>query len=376
MICGKLPDVELIPSSRIRRSPYYEATIAAGCTAWTVYNKMLMPLSFGDLQAEYDRLVNGVAMWDVAGERQVQLQGPDAHACAQYLSSRDLSKMGEGQGYYVAMCDHDGRLLNDPVLLKLSGNRYWFSIADSDMLLWVKAVATEKGFDVAVSEPDVSPLAIQGPKAEDLVAQLFGEEIRSLRYFWFTETFLDGIPIVVCRSGWSKQGGFELFLQDGSRGVELWNRVAAAGEKFGIGPGAPNHVERIESGLLSYGGDNTPDSNPYETMMGRYVKPNIEADFIGKAALAKVAAAGPERQMVGLFIHDDTTEAWPLPQRAPIWQGDCQVGTLSAVVWSHRLQKKIGLGQVLSTVIESGEPVEAEGPDGRSNATTTGLPFI
>ena len=261
------------------------------------------------------------------------------------------------------------------ILLKLSGDRYWFSIADNDILLWATAIAAEKGFDVVVSEPDVSPLAVQGPKAEDLIAELFGDEIRSLKYFWFTETAIGDIPVVVCRSGWSKQGGYELVLQDHTHGLDLWNLVAAAGEKYGIGPGAPNHVERIESGLLSWGGDNTRDSNPYETMMGRYVHPNIEADFIGKAALARIAADGPERQMVGLFIDDESTDAWPLPERTPIWQGDRQVGTLSAVVRSPRFQQKIGMGQVLTSVIEAGDPVEVYSPHGVSIATITSLPF-
>ncbi len=368
--------VHLVPSPRIRRSPYYHSTVAAGVTAWTVYNKMLMPVSYGDLDAEYDRLVNGVAMWDVAAERQVQIEGVDADACAQYLSSRDLSTMVEGQGKYVAMCDHQGRLLNDPVLLKLSGGRYWFSLADSDMLLWCNAIAAEKGFDVSVTEPDVSPLAIQGPAAEDLVAELFGDEIRSLKYFWFTEMSLDDIPVVVCRSGWSKQGGFELFLQDGGRGVDLWDRVAAAGSSYGIGPGAPNPTERVESGLLSWGGDTTPGSNPYEAMMGKYVNPHIDADFIGKAALAKIAADGPARLMVGLVIDDDGAGSTPISARAPIRHEGIQVGTLSAMVRSVRLGKTIGLGQITTDVVESGKPVEVDGPNGPTMAHIRTLPFL
>ena len=187
--------------------------MAAGATAFTVYNKMFMPLSYGDLIAEYDRLIKGVALWDVAGERQVQLLGPDAGRLAQRLSARDLSGMQIGQGKYVAMCDHDGRLLNDPILMKLDEARYWFSLADADMLLWCTAVANEGDFDVEVSEPDVSPLAVQGPRAVALAADLFGEWIHDLKYFWFRETELNGIPLVLCRSGWSKQGGFELFCR-------------------------------------------------------------------------------------------------------------------------------------------------------------------
>lgn len=364
-------------SPRIRMTPFHDSTVAAGLSDISVYNKTVMPTSYGDLKAEYDRVINGVAIWDVSCERQVQISGPDAHACSQYLTARDLSKMKEGQGKYVAMCDHDGYVLNDPVLMKLSGDRYWFSLADNDMLLWCKAVAAEKGFDVEVIEPDVSPLALQGPKAEDLVAELFGEHIRDLKYFWFIETDLDGIPLVLCRSGWSKQGGFELFLQDGSRGNDLYTKCMEAGAKYDIGPGAPNHVERVESGLLSWGGDNTPDSNPFEVGMGGYTDTEIEADYIGKAALQKVVAnGGPERLFVGLFVESDIADAWPLPERTPITLDGEQVGTLGAIVYSHRLERTIGLGQIKTSVVEAGATVEVQGPSGTNSATITKLPFI
>ena len=359
-------------------TPFHESTVAAGLSDISVYNKMVMPTSYGDLKAEYDRLINGVAIWDVSVERQVQISGPDADACAQYLTARDLSKQKQGQGYYVAMCDHEGHILNDPVLLKLSGGRYWFSLADNDMLLWCKAIAAERGFDVVVEEPDVSPLAVQGPKAEDLIAELFGDHVRELKYFWFIETDLDGIPLVLCRSGFSKQGGFELFLQDGSRGDELYAKIMAAGGKYDIGPGAPNHVERVESALLSWGGDTTPDSNPFEAGMGRYVHTDIQADYIGKAALqAVVAAGGPERLFTGLIVDSDLSNAWPLPERTPVMKDGEQVGTLSAIVYSHRLGKTIGLAQIKRELVEAGgQVVEIQGPKGTNTATITDIPFL
>ena len=364
-------------SPRIRTTPFHESTSAAGATDISVYNKMVMPTSYGDLKAEYDRLINGVAIWDVSVERQVQISGPDSDIATQYFTSRDISKMVEGQGKYVAMCDHEGRILNDPVLMKLSGGRYWFSLADHDMLLWCKGIAAERGWDVEVTEPDVSPLAVQGPKAEDLTADLFGEQIRDIRLFRFIETDLDGIPLVLCRSGWSKQGGFELFLQDGSRGNDLWDKVMAAGEKYDIGPGAPNHVERVESGLLSWGGDNTPDSNPFEAGMAPYVDTDTDVEYIGKAALqGVVAAGGPERLFVGLNIDSTITEAWPLPERTPIMANGEQVGTLAAIVHSHRLGRTIGLGQVRRDVVDAGTSVEVQTPTGPAKATTQALPFL
>ncbi len=369
--------MQLQPGPRIRRSPYYDAVVAAGATQFSVYNKMLLPMSYGDRDAEYRRLTESVAIWDVGAERQVEVRGPDADACVQYLTSRDLSKMKHGQGKYVAMCDHDGRLLNDPVLLKLS-DRYWFSLADSDMLLWVRAVANERDFDVRVGEPDVSPLAVQGPEAERLIVDLFGQHVTALKYFWFLETDLDGIPLILCRSGWSKQGGFELFLQDGSRGVELWDRVVDAGEPYGIGPGAPNDIERLESGLLSWGGDTTPDSNPFEAGMARYVDVATDVDYIGKAALRRVADEGPARLFTGLVIGSDgeRPEPWPLVERAPVFCEGRTVGTMSAMARSPRLGTTIAVAQIERAIVESRTPVEVRSPAGPSTASIHELPFI
>ncbi|MEM7274370.1 MAG: glycine cleavage T C-terminal barrel domain-containing protein [Actinomycetota bacterium] len=369
-----LPALSL--NARIRLSPYHERTVEHGAQLVSVYNKMRLPGGYGDPEAEYRRLTEGVAIWDVAAERQLEVRGPDASACVQYLTARDLSKMKEGQGKYVAMCDHQGRILNDPVLLKLA-DRYWFSLADSDMLLWARAIAGERGFDVEIDEPDVSPLAVQGPKAESVIVDLFGPHVTSLRYFWFIETDLDGIPLVLCRSGWSKQGGFELFLQDGSRATELWDKVWEAGQPYDIGPGVPNQTERIESGLLSFGGDTTPDTNPFEAGMARFVDVDLEPDYIGKAALQRVAAEGPARQLVGLTVATEPGQtAWPIVTRMPVWLDGEQVGTMSSMADSPRLQKTIAVAQVATPVVEAGATVTVDSPDGPREATISALPFI
>jgi glycine cleavage system aminomethyltransferase T len=216
---------------RVRKSPFFEATVGAGVTAFSVYNHMYMPVSYGDQMAEYERLINGVAMWDVAVERQIQLCGKDAGKLAALISTRGTRQMETGQGLYAPICDQNGTLLNDPILLKRSENRYWFSIADSDILLWARAIAGLKNFEVEVTEPDVSPLAVQGPKADKVIADLFGDWIYELRHFWFKEQEINGIPVVLARSGWSKQGGFELYLLDGSRGFELWHIIQEAGRQ-------------------------------------------------------------------------------------------------------------------------------------------------
>jgi aminomethyltransferase len=247
-----------ILSPRLRKSPFFERTLQFGAQDFTSYNRMLMPLGYGDPAAEYKALTEGVACWDVAAERQVELVGPDAFALAQLLTCRDISKIKERTCVYAIMCDPDGVVINDPVLLKLSNNRFWFSIADSDAMLWAKGLAVGRGMDVQVREPDVSPLALQGPRSAELVADLFGAEVTAdMKYFAFRRgpaTVLDGdIPITLARSGWSPEHGYELYLEDSSKGSRLWDLVFEAGAKYGIQPGAPNQQRRVEAGMLSFG---------------------------------------------------------------------------------------------------------------------------
>ncbi|MCY4457157.1 MAG: hypothetical protein OXB90_04300, partial [Acidimicrobiaceae bacterium] len=292
---------EIMFGSRVRKSPYFEATVAAGASVFTIYNHMYMPISYGDLTEEYRCLTERVALWDVAAQRQVEIAGPDAAQIATYVSARDLGGLQPGRARYAPICDHNGMLINDPVVLRLSEDRFWFSIADSDLGLWIKAVAAERGANVRVFEPDVSPLALQGPLAEELAVDLFGADVvGSLGFFHHVSVALDGIPIVLCRSGWSKQGGFEMFLTDGSKGVALWDMVMAKGARFGIGAGAPNAAERIESGLLSFGADHDMHTDPFEAGLGAWVNLEVAHDFIGKAALSQRFERGLERGLVNV----------------------------------------------------------------------------
>ena len=282
---------EIGPNTRLKVSPFYKSTLSEGVAGFSPYNRMLMPVSYGDPAAEYARLTTGVSQWDVAVERQVQLKGPDAGRLAQIMSVRDLSGLTESKGKYVPMCDHRGTMINDPVVLKLDDDLIWYSIADKDILMWARCVAAERGLNVELSEPDVSPLAVQGPKSDEVMASLFGDWVKDLKYFWFKQTELMGIPLVVARSGYSKQGGFELYLMDGSRGDELWNIVKEAGQPWDIGPGSPNPVERIESGLLSFGGDTDDHTNPFEVRLERYVDLDLDDEVIGIPALRQIADA-------------------------------------------------------------------------------------
>lgn len=366
---------EIAIGANIRKSPYFDATVDDGVRSFSVYNHMYMPGHFGDPMAEYDRLLNGVVMWDVAGERQVQLSGPDAGRLAQYLTPRDLRNTKVGQGRYVPLCDAQGRVLNDPVLLKLSDTRYWLSVADSDVQLWAAGIAQGRGWDVEVSEPDVSPLAVQGPLAAQVIAALFGDWVHDLRYFWFRETELDGIPLVLARSGWSKQGGYELYLQDAAQGRALWDKVKKAGQPWGIGPGAPNDIERIESGLLSYGADfrlQTRPATPFELGLGKLVSLDGH-DFVGRAALQRLSLTPPTRRWTGFFILADA----PVAQSHPV-QVLCQdqpVGYLSEMVLSPRLTRWIGVGMI-QTDLPPDAALSVTLPSGQHAVQTTALPFI
>ena len=361
---------------RVRKSPYFDSARAAGLAAASVYNHMYMPTGYGDPAAEYDRLVNGVAMWDVAVERQVALKGPDAMALARYLTPRNLDGLAIGQGKYAPLCNFEGAVINDPVLLQVSEDEFWFSIADSDIKLWAAGIAGARGMDVRVFEPDVSPLAVQGPKAVDVVATLCGDWVRDLRYFAFRPFEIDNIPMIVARSGWSKQGGYELYLQDGSRGDDLWDLVAEAGKPYDIGPGTPNYVERVESGLISYGADTDDHSNPFELGLERFIDIDQPNDFAGKQALKALREAGVKRRFMGLLIEGEpfagTNEArWRLS-----WRDGDYAGYASASAYSPRAESNIAVAMVGAEVIDAGSPVTVHTDTGDLCAQVVDLPIV
>lgn len=316
-------------TARIRKSPFFERTLQYGVAGFTCYNHMLMPTGFkAGAAEEYSALTERVAMWDVAAERQVELKGPDAAKLAQRLTCRDISKIQVGKCVYAVMSDENGHLVNDPVLLKLADDHFWFSIADSDVRLWAKGIAIGLGLDCQVTEPDVSPLAIQGPRSYDLMCEIYGADVvDKLGYFDFArgeETMIrvEGkppIPTLLAESGWSPEKGYEIYLEDGARGEELWDLVWAAGEKYGIAPGAPNQQRRVEGGMLSFGGDTLPDSNALELgLPKRFVNPFGDHEFVGKEALQKIANEGVKRSFMGIkFTKHDSDHIHP----SSFWRG-------------------------------------------------------
>jgi glycine cleavage system aminomethyltransferase T len=366
--------VAVFPTARLRTSPFYQSAVAEGMVAASIYNRMIMPTSYGDPEAEYWRLITGVSQWDVGVERQVQLKGQDAGRLAQILAARDLSKCQVGQGKYVAICNHRGTIINDPILLKLADDLFWLSIADSDIWFWASAIAAERGLQVDVSEPDVSPMALQGPKAEDVVASVLGDWVRQLKYFWFKETTVEGIPVAVQRSGWSKQGGFEIYLKDGTRGTELWNIFKEAGQPYGIGPGAPATAERTESGLVSVGGDTDENTNPFEVRMEKYVDLDVADDVVGIQALRQIKHKGVLRHQLGLILEGSA----PAPlgfKREDILQNGKHMGMMTNCVWSPRMKANIGYALV-SVEAKIGTTVEIKRPSGLVAAQLVELPFL
>jgi glycine cleavage system aminomethyltransferase T len=359
-----------------RRSPYFEATRRAGCSAYDIYNHMYLPAFYDDPVAEYWALLNGVTIWDVGVERIVQIQGPDAMAFTNMLTCRDLTRCAVGQAKYVLITAADGGIVNDPVLLRVAEETWWLALADSDMGLYARGVAFGAGMDVTVSEPPVYPLQVQGPRSKDVIGSLFGEDIVNLRYYWCAHASLNGIPVVISRTGWTGEVGFEVYLQDPSRGEELWDRLMAAGAAHDIRPIAPCEARRIEAGIFNYNSDFTMANNPFQVMgLERLVEPQ-QADYIGKAALERIRAEGVSRKLVGIEVGGEPlpfeiTEFWPA-----FHDGE-EVGHVTDLIRSPRLEKNIGYVWVPIALSAPGTVLEVGMPDGsHAEARTASLPFL
>ena len=360
--------------TQIRKSPYFDATVKWGAQSFSVYNHMYIPRDFGNPEQNFWNLVNDAILCDVAVERQVEITGPDAAKFIQTLTPRDLSNMAVGQCKYILITNVDGGILNDPVLLRLAENHFWLSLADSDILLWAQGVAINSGLDITIVEPDVSPLQLQGPKSGKIMQALFGDSIMDLRYYWLREVELDGIPLVVSRTGWSSELGYEIYLRNGAQGYELWEKIMAAGGPLGLKPGHTSSIRRIEGGMLSYHADADISTNPFELGLDRLMNLDMDANFIGKAALLRIQEDGVTRKQVGLIIEG-------VPLKGPnttfwtIQKGGVKVGKVTSAVYSPRLEQNIALAMVSVEHADIGTSVDVLASSGLIRASIVGRPF-
>lgn len=358
-----------------RRSPYFDATLAAGCTAYDIYNHMYLPAYYDDPDVEYWALVNGVTMWDVGVERTVEVTGKDADRLVDYITCRDLTRCAVGQGKYMPVIAPDGGIVNDPVLLHVDEGRWWMQLADSDAGLYALGVAAGR-FDVDISLPDVHPMQVQGPLAAKTLEKLVGAGVYDIKYYWLAHMEIAGIPVVISRTGWTAVPGFEINLLDGSMGNELWNAVANAGEEFDIRPIAPSEARRIEAGIFNYGSDMTLDDTPLHVSgMERLVEAQPQ-DYMGKAPLERLAEKGVDRKLVGVFLEGDQLRA-ELSRVWPAFHAGREVGRVTDAVWSPGLERNIGYVWVLIELAEPGTPLQVVTEDGLDvEATVAALPFV
>lgn len=360
--------------TQVRKSPYAEATVRWGAQKFSVYNHMYIPRDFGDPVQNFWNLVNDAILCDVSVERQVEITGPDAARFVQYMNCRDLSKCQVGQCKYVLLTDQDGGIINDPILLKLGENHFWLSIADSDVLLWAKGLAVNAGMDVHIAEPDVSPLQLQGPKSRDILRAAFGDGPAALKYFWFTEHEWEGIPLIISRTGWSSELGYEIYLREGAAGDRLWEYLMEVGEPMGLHPGHTSSIRRIEGAMLSYQADMTLENNPFELGMDRLVNLDMEADFVSKAALTRIAENGVEKLSVGLELkgpplEGSNDEYWPIMIDGLI------VGRVTSAIYSPRLEKTIALAMMTTQYAELGTQGVVETTERSRNCIVVPKPF-
>jgi glycine cleavage system aminomethyltransferase T len=359
-----------------RRSPFFEKTLEAGCSAYDIYNHMYLPGYYGDPVEEYWALLNGVTLWDVGVERIVEITGKDASAFTNSLTCRDLTKCAVGQGKYVLITAEDGGIVNDPVLLRVEENRWWLALADSDAGLWARGVAIHSGLDVTVREPDVHPVQVQGPKSKDVIRTLFGDAVADLKYYWSAQSEVDGIPVVISRTGWTGEVGYEIYLRDGSRGGDLWDRIMEAGKPHDIRPIAPCEARRIEAGIFNYGSDMTIENNPFEVSGLERLVEAQEADYIGKAALERIRVEGVSKKLVGIEF-GGAALPFELSEKRPALHDGQNVGTVTDLIWSPRLEKNIGYVWLPIELAGPGTQLEIESPDGsRVAAQSAAIPFI
>ena len=361
-------------SRRLRSTPYTSRIEKQGVTAYTSYNHMLLPAAFGSLEDSYHHLKKNVQIWDVAGERQVEVSGKDSAKLVQLMTCRDLSKSKDGRCYYCPLIDDNAGIINDPVVLRLNKDRWWISIADSDVILFAKGLAIGNKYDVKIFEPNVDIMAVQGPKSFDLMEKIFGTEIKQLKFFGFDYFDFKGTKHLIARSGWSKQGGYEIYVEHTKSGLELYDHLFEIGKEFDVKPGCPNLIERIESALLSYGNDMDINDNPFECGFDKYVNLDTDVDFLGKDKLKKIKSDGINRKLVGLII--DAKEISLTKSLEIKDENNNSVGELRSACFSPHFKTVIGIAMINKPFWSPSQIVKIEINGKICSGKVCDLPFI
>tara|TARA_B100000579_G_scaffold428248_1_gene438120 strand:+ start:316 stop:1467 length:1152 start_codon:yes stop_codon:yes gene_type:complete len=361
--------------TQIRKSPFFDATVRWGAKDFSVYNHMYIPRDFGDPEQNFWNLINNAILCDVAVERQVQIKGPDASKFVQMMTPRDLSNMQVGQCKYVILINQFGGVLNDPVLLKVEDDCYWFSLADSDILFWAQGLNVNKEYDVEIIEPDVSPLQLQGPKSKDIMVKIFGNKILELKYYWFKHFQLGNIKLLISRTGWSSEFGYEIFLLNSIEGDELYETLMNKGKDLGLHPGHTSTIRRIEGGMLSYHSDMDINTNPLELGMEKFIDLDGSFNFVGKDALIEIRKSGIHRKQVGLII-DIEPLTGPNTSKWEIISNNKIIGVVTSAVYSPRLKSNIALAMVKKEFSDIGTLLKVNIDNNLVNANIVQKPFF
>ena len=361
-------------SRRLRTTPYTEKIEEQGVSSYTIYNHMLLPASFGSLEESYYHLKENVQVWDVSAERQVEISGKDAAQLVQLMTCRDLSKSKDGKCYYCPVIDDKGGLINDPVILRHNNKKWWISIADSDLILFAKGLAIGKSFDVQIDEPNVNIIAVQGPKSFKLMEKIFGEKITSLKFFNFDYFESNNSKYLIAKSGWSKQGGYEIYVEDDQAGILLYEQLFSEGKEFNIKPGCPHLIERIESGLLSYGNDFDNNDNPYECGFDKFVHLDTPVDFLGKKELRKIKTNGIKKKLMGVKIN--AKEINVFKSISLLDNSGKIIGEIRSGVYSPTFKQVIGIAMIKKPYFKESQSFNIEINGKSFIGKVCDLPFI
>jgi aminomethyltransferase len=365
---------KLYITARLRKSPFFERTLEAGATTFSVYNKTYLPGGYSDPESEFRSLIDDVTLWDVTCQRIVQIAGPDALRFMDLLTPRSLSANKVGCCRYLLITGQDGGILNDPVMLRLEEDRFWLSSADSDLRMWAQGVAVHAGLDVEIDAPDVATLQLQGPKSVDVLRALTGERVCELPYYHFTEVEIGDISVILARTGWSAERGYEIYLRDTARGLELWDLLMETGRPYGIAPASPSRIRRIEAGILDYSVDMDERTNPFEVGLDRLVDLDKASEFIGKAALRRIKSQGARRKVAGIEIEGPPVQ--PNDRAWPVLREGRSVGRMTSWVYSPRLQRNIGFAMLELACTGLGTEITVHGDDGEHRARVVETPFV